>query len=255
MRTYATIFCLLLTAGPACPVEPTLARLSFSVRQGRFDDFKTVYRDSVRTVLEKHDLVESSRLVRTAVPGVFSRLFVFESKAEALQKMSKVSEDPDFVSLLARLGERFGGKNGIETRFTLYETPVGDINSYSVSPDDSVLAGSGTGLWYTYGVAEGMGTGAVTSIVADDTGNMWFGIFGGGASRFDGTTWKTFTSIDGLVHDSVRQICLDRHGHLWFGTEKGVSRYDGQEFRTVLGSEVDVRHLLVDQDGDVCLQH
>lgn len=37
---------------------------------------------------------------------------------------------------------------------------------------------------------------------------------------------------DGLANNSVRVIFQDKEGYLWFGTLNGLSRYDGQQFKT-----------------------
>ena len=45
--------------------------------------------------------------------------------------------------------------------------------------------------------------------------------------------WESYALIDGLPDVNVLTILEDREGYLWFGTEDGgVSRYDGQSFRT-----------------------
>jgi ligand-binding sensor domain-containing protein/signal transduction histidine kinase len=43
---------------------------------------------------------------------------------------------------------------------------------------------------------------------------------------------RRVTSADGLAHDQVRCIHADARGFLWFGTLDGLSRFDGETFRT-----------------------
>nr|HPR33214.1 two-component regulator propeller domain-containing protein [Prolixibacteraceae bacterium] len=40
------------------------------------------------------------------------------------------------------------------------------------------------------------------------------------------------TIEDGLANNSVRTLFQDEEGYLWFGTLNGLSRYDGQKFKT-----------------------
>ncbi|MFA9392140.1 MAG: two-component regulator propeller domain-containing protein [Prolixibacteraceae bacterium] len=40
------------------------------------------------------------------------------------------------------------------------------------------------------------------------------------------------TIEDGLANNSVRTVFQDKEGYLWFGTLNGLSRYDGQQFKT-----------------------
>ena len=43
---------------------------------------------------------------------------------------------------------------------------------------------------------------------------------------------KTLTEADGLASNTVLAIFEDSRGNMWFGTTKGVTRYDGENFRT-----------------------
>ena len=50
-----------------------------------------------------------------------------------------------------------------------------------------------------------------------------------GQNRF---AFEHLTIEDGLANNSVRSIFQDEEGYLWFGTLNGLSRYDGQQFKT-----------------------
>ena len=43
---------------------------------------------------------------------------------------------------------------------------------------------------------------------------------------------RSYTNTDGLPQRQVFAVLQDRVGYLWFGTYGGVSRYDGDRFRT-----------------------
>lgn len=66
--------------------------------------------------------------------------------------------------------------------------------------------------------------------IIDRRGNVWFGTWGAGLSRFDGKHWKNYTTRDGLSGNVVNSLAMDRHGVLWIGTNGGVSRYDQNRF-------------------------
>lgn len=69
----------------------------------------------------------------------------------------------------------------------------------------------------------------VFSMAIDPAGNKWFGTWGGGVSRFDGSQWQSYTTEDGLAGNIVYDVTVDPHdGALWFGTNHGVSRFDGK---------------------------
>ncbi len=68
----------------------------------------------------------------------------------------------------------------------------------------------------------------VFSMAIDQSGNKWFGTWGGGVSRFNGETWKNYTTAEGLAGNIVYDVTVDPFdGALWFGTNHGVSRFDG----------------------------
>ena len=43
---------------------------------------------------------------------------------------------------------------------------------------------------------------------------------------------KILTEADGLVSNTVLTVFEDSHGNMWFGTTDGLTRYDGENFRT-----------------------
>ena len=63
-----------------------------------------------------------------------------------------------------------------------------------------------------------------------------------------------YTTADGLAHPVVKRIVADARGFVWFCTRRGLSRFDGQRFRTYGVSEgllvSSVNHLLVSSRGE-----
>jgi ligand-binding sensor domain-containing protein len=98
----------------------------------------------------------------------------------------------------------------------------------------------------------------------DRNGNIWFGTNGDGLARYDarlndsvrlGKPLVYFTVNEGFSGRAVRGIVEDPNGNLWFATDAGVSRYDGQTFKTFdsrngLGSN-QVWSILIDKSGTV----
>jgi ligand-binding sensor domain-containing protein len=68
------------------------------------------------------------------------------------------------------------------------------------------------------------------SIFEDSSGNLWFGLIGGGVYKYDGRTFTNYTTEDGLANNDVLCMAEDKDGNVWFGTDDGVSRYDGSSF-------------------------
>ncbi len=85
-------------------------------------------------------------------------------------------------------------------------------------------------------------------------GGVWFGTWGGGASHFDGDkTWLSYSRADGLAGDIVYSMAQAQDGTLWFGTDRGISRFDGENWTTFSHGLVN-RHIyaiVVGDDGTV----
>jgi ligand-binding sensor domain-containing protein len=68
----------------------------------------------------------------------------------------------------------------------------------------------------------------VSSISEDKQGNIWFGLYSGGAARYDGSDWTIITTADGLPSNRVQTLAADDKGNIWIGTDKGLVKYDGK---------------------------
>jgi signal transduction histidine kinase/ligand-binding sensor domain-containing protein/CheY-like chemotaxis protein len=85
----------------------------------------------------------------------------------------------------------------------------------------------------TFTTKDGLADDRITSILEDREGNLWFGTYYGGVSRYDGKSFVAFTRKNGLADNRVMSILEDREGYLWFGTYSGgVSCYNGTSFLT-----------------------
>jgi ligand-binding sensor domain-containing protein/serine phosphatase RsbU (regulator of sigma subunit) len=80
-------------------------------------------------------------------------------------------------------------------------------------------------------VDQGMPSSYVWSILEDKSGNIWFGTYGGGVSKYDGESFTHYTEKEGLSSNRIQTIVEDKSGNIWFGTNGGgVSKYDGETF-------------------------
>ncbi|HXI69597.1 MAG TPA: two-component regulator propeller domain-containing protein [Verrucomicrobiae bacterium] len=69
-------------------------------------------------------------------------------------------------------------------------------------------------------------TNAVTAIVPDPDGSIWFGTDGSGLYRFMNGTFSRVDKGEGLLSDKIRTLYLDVQGTLWIGTDGGgLSRW------------------------------
>jgi len=83
----------------------------------------------------------------------------------------------------------------------------------------------------SYTTDDGLALDAVNCGFLDKKGNLWFGTYGGGASRYDGKSFTNFAVANGLTSNVVSAIIEDKEGNIWFCTEGGgISKYDGNSF-------------------------
>ena len=72
----------------------------------------------------------------------------------------------------------------------------------------------------------------VPCMLADNSGNLWFGTHGGGLTRFDAYNFTHFTQKEGLAGNSIFALIQAKDGCLWISTYgKGLSIFDGKNFR------------------------
>ena len=73
----------------------------------------------------------------------------------------------------------------------------------------------------------------IWNIYQDQQANFWFGSKKNGVYRYDGKHLKHFTRQDGLVGHQIRGIQEDQDGNIFIETLSGVSKFDGQKFKTL----------------------
>ncbi len=90
----------------------------------------------------------------------------------------------------------------------------------------------------TYTTDNGLALDNITSSLLDASGNLWFGTWGGGISKFDGISFTNFNTAHGLSNNLVHCLAQDRDGNIWIGTDgDGVSIYDGYAFTHITTSQ------------------
>ena len=108
----------------------------------------------------------------------------------------------------------------------------------------------------SFKILQGLKQPLICSMMQDKDGNLWFGTYSGGVSKYDGKYFTNYTSSQGLSNDGVWSMIQDRNGTIWFGTYGGgISMYDGKSFTNFnidggVGKNV-VRAILQDKAGDL----
>jgi ligand-binding sensor domain-containing protein len=75
-------------------------------------------------------------------------------------------------------------------------------------------------------------------VFQDKKNTYWFGSDGQGVYRYDGKTLVRFTTKDGLPNDRIREFQEDKAGNLYITTLRGISKFDGKVFSTLVPKEV-----------------
>ena len=94
---------------------------------------------------------------------------------------------------------------------------------------DRGLARRIDGRWEITGLAQGLPSEAVTSILEDREGSVWLGLWGSGLAQLPGPDeWTNWTAADGLGdglgNATVRAVLRDPSGTVWLGTGHGLVR-------------------------------
>jgi ligand-binding sensor domain-containing protein len=78
---------------------------------------------------------------------------------------------------------------------------------------------------------DGLPSNAVSGILEDKSGNIWFGTVHGGISRFDGKVFTNFTQQGVVEGEEIWCIHEGRSGTMWFSAKRSpLYRYDGHAF-------------------------
>ena len=80
-----------------------------------------------------------------------------------------------------------------------------------------------------FSLEEGLSQSQVFDICQDETGNIWFGTYGGGITIWNGIQIKYLSIGDGLPSYSITALFSSQNGNIWIGTENGIALYDGNK--------------------------
>lgn len=127
------------------------------------------------------------------------------------------------------------------------------LNSQNISNKGDY---GGISYFTNFTTENGLALSGIASSAIDQFGNLWFGTYGGGVSRYDGKTFTNYTFSHGLASNVILSIYEDSKGNLWFGSNReGVTKYDGKKFTTytkVNGlADNTIFDIVEDKDGNI----
>jgi ligand-binding sensor domain-containing protein len=146
-------------------------------------------------------------------------LWVADEKGGAMARLN-----PDGSWITFKVNELFGIDPAPITDFA--ETNEGDL---LVSTEGNGIYRLSQGEWSRIistdpGVM--LANDYVDCITIAPDGALWFGLWNGGAARFDGENWSHYDLEDGLIHRTVHDIYVTQSGEIWFATEGGITRLE-----------------------------
>ncbi|MCU4176275.1 sensor histidine kinase [Carboxylicivirga sp. N1Y90] len=88
-----------------------------------------------------------------------------------------------------------------------------------------------------YSLEEGLPQSEIYALAEDQFGYLWIGTNGGGLCRFDGKSFDIYTIEDGLQDNIISGLHHDENYDLWIGTPKGIQKFDGEKFTSIIHSD------------------
>ena len=100
----------------------------------------------------------------------------------------------------------------------------------------------------SFSVKDGLADSQITTAVEDQEGNIWFGHWEHGLSRYDGTSFTSFSKD--LVGSLVIPLGIDAEGNLWI-SGSGLVKYNGKQFITMTEDSLFSAVMLEDSEGNL----
>ena len=142
---------------------------------------------------------------------------IFKNKSEIITLLDTCAK-PQVINVPQKPGGSYKIKtsNGTET---IHLSPA------VTKPADFYVA------MQQYNVEDGLPLSTVQTSFCDKDGNLWFGTYGGGVSRYDGKSFTNLSLAYGIEDNQLFSIYQDKDRNMWFGTWDGVVKYDGKSFK------------------------
>lgn len=133
--------------------------------------------------------------------------------------------------------------SGRWTSFTVLDGLSDDhVLSLREDQEGSLWVGTRTALerlrdaaMLTMTTRDGLSGDDVRSVLEGQDGSAWVFSYGGGITRWKGTSFRTYTTRDGLASNFTGNLFESRDGSIWLGTDHGLSRFRDGRWQTYTG--------------------
>ncbi len=146
-------------------------------------------------------------------------------------------------------------KAGMPVIHHLSDYPPPQIIDLTTKPEPVKIPADFFITMQNFNTEHGLALSSILSGFKDKAGNLWFGTYGNGVSKYDGKSFTNYNSSHGLIHNLIEAITEDREGNIWFSTYGGVSKYNGvffENFTTEHGlPDNHINKILEDKRGNI----
>jgi ligand-binding sensor domain-containing protein/serine phosphatase RsbU (regulator of sigma subunit) len=207
-----------------------------------FDHKSNTIKNGEPTILPEFAIIKSAAPV----------LEVIEVDEKSLKHVPIASSDSD-AYLVNTIGDT------IKTRTPLSLTPQRIPCKYPkiLRSKAPVLNEDAMFEFHRFSVEQGLNSNSIDDIRFDKQGNLWFGSWRYGLSKFDGTNFWHFTDASGFPGMSyTKPILHDSKGNIWLGSVTGgLAKFNGFSFEVYTEkqglSASNIRSLFEDSKGNI----
>jgi ligand-binding sensor domain-containing protein/serine phosphatase RsbU (regulator of sigma subunit) len=123
---------------------------------------------------------------------------------------------------------KINDKPFLETTYRLFKDPDGNVWTGNARGVCKISYNKVQKITKNNGLCNGM----ICGVTQDKEGNMWFGSFAGGISKYRNDLFININEKHGLSSNSVMTFCKDSKDNMWIGTwGGGVSKMDYNNWR------------------------
>lgn len=178
-------------------------------------DGLSVYNGETFTNFGMDDGISGSKVFKTVVGHQGEKWF-------ATSKGITIYEDGNF-SLIDEI-------NGRTLRY-IYDIHIASNGDIWIGTESDGVFRYSDGKYSHITKRGGLSSNYIHRIMEDSWGKVWIATDENGISRFEGEDFRIYNNAHGLPTNEILSLFLDRNDVIWAGTDRGLSSFDGTQFK------------------------